>query len=54
MDANPSRLGQANLTGDTRALFLKVFSGEVMKIFNRKCVLKDKVRTRTLSSGKSA
>ena len=54
MDANPSRLGQANLTGDTRALFLKVFSGEVMKTFNNLCVMKDKVRVRTISSGKSA
>lgn len=54
MDANPSRLGQQALAGDTRALFLKVFSGEVMKTFNNDCVMKDKVRVRTISSGKSA
>ena len=28
--ANPSRVGQANLAGANDALFLKVFSGEVM------------------------
>lgn len=52
--ANPVRLG-ANMQGtDKRELFLKVFSGEVMSVYNNKCVLKDKVRTRTLASGKSA
>ena len=52
--ATPSRIGQINETGDTRALFLKVFSGEVLTTFNAMTVMKDKVRSRTISSGKSA
>ncbi len=38
-DATPSRLGQANLTGGTDALFIKVFSGEVMSTFASKTVM---------------
>ena len=53
-NATPVRLG-ANMQGvDKRELFLKVFTGEVMATYNNACVLKDKVRTRTLSAGKSA
>lgn len=54
MDSNPSRIGQINVAGDTRALFLKVFSGEVLTTFNAMTVMKDKVRSRSISSGKSA
>lgn len=53
-NANPSRLGQNNLAGDTKALFLKVFSGEVMSSFNARTVMADKTRTRNITSGKSA
>jgi hypothetical protein len=53
-NATPSRVGQQLGTGDTRALFLKVFSGEVLTTFNTKVVMKDKVRVRSISSGKSA
>lgn len=53
-NANPSRLGQANLTGATDALFLKVFSGEVMSTFAAKTVMKDKTRIRSIKHGKSA
>lgn len=53
-NATPSRVGQINSTGDTRALFLKVFSGEVLTTFNAKTVMADKVRVRNISSGKSA
>lgn len=52
--ANPSRLGQAGLTGDTNALFLKVFSGEVMSTFNAQTVMKEKTRIRSINNGKSA
>lgn len=52
--ATPSRLGQANLAGAADALFLKVFSGEVLSSFNAKTVMADKTRTRNISSGKSA
>lgn len=53
-NAAPSRLGQANLTGATDALFLKVFSGEVMSTFAAKTVMKDKCRIRNIANGKSA
>lgn len=53
-NATPVRLG-ADMQGvDKRALFLKVFTGEVMATYSNACVLKDKVRTRTISAGKSA
>ncbi|MBH3383790.1 capsid protein [Pseudomonas juntendi] len=53
-DATVSRLGQANLTGDAKALFLKVFSGEVLTAFQESCVTADKHLVRTITSGKSA
>lgn len=52
-NANPSRYGQIQGAGDTRALFLKVFSGEVLTVFNARTVMKERVRSRTISSGKS-
>ena len=53
-NANPSRVGQAGLTGATDALFLKVFSGEVMSTFNANTVMKEKTRIRSIQNGKSA
>lgn len=53
-NATPSRLGQINLAGDNRAIFLKVFAGEVMTTFNTKTVMKDLTKVRSISSGKSA
>jgi hypothetical protein len=53
-NATPSRLGQIAGAGATDALFLKVWSGEVMTVFYDNCVMKDKTRVRNLSSGKSA
>lgn len=53
-NANPSRIGQQLGTGDTRALFLKVFSGEVLTVYDANTVMKDKVRVRNISNGKSA
>lgn len=53
-NATPSRIGQALGSGDTRALFLKVFSGEVLTTFNAATIMKDKVRSRSITSGKSA
>lgn len=53
-NAVPSRLGQANLTGDVKALFLKVFAGEVMTAFAETNVVLQYVRQRTISAGKSA
>jgi hypothetical protein len=53
-NANPSRIGQTLGAGDTRALFLKVFSGEVLTVYDAETVMKEKTRVRNLSSGKSA
>ncbi len=53
-DANVSRLGQINQAGDTTALFLKVFAGEVLAAFERSTVTLDKHLIRTISHGKSA
>ena len=50
-----SRLGAVNVTGaDKDALFLKVFSGEVLQVFEENNALLPLVRQRTISSGKSA
>lgn len=53
-NATASRLGQINTSGDALALFLKVFSGEVLTAFNEKTVTLDKHLVRTIQSGKSA
>ena len=53
-NANPSRIGQQLGTGDARALFLKIFSGEVLTTFNTNTVMASKVRVRNITSGKSA
>lgn len=53
-NANPTRLGQINGAGDALALFLKVFSGEVLTAFNRNAMFRDKHIMRTIPSGKSA
>lgn len=51
---SPSRLGQINGSGDTDALFLKVFSGEVLTAFDRKVVAMSRQVIRTIENGKSA
>ena len=53
-DATVSRLGADNGGVDKTALFLKVFSGEVMTEFARRTVVMDKHSVRTISNGKSA
>lgn len=53
-NAVPSRLGQINEAGDSKALFLKVFSGEVLTAFHRNNVFLEKSMVRSISSGKSA
>jgi hypothetical protein len=53
-NSNVSRLGQANLAGDTDALFLKVASGEVLTAFKRRSAFRDRHTVRTIASGKSA
>ena len=49
-----SRLGQANLSGDVRDLFLKLYAGEVLTSFEAKNIMMPLVRTRTITKGKSA
>lgn len=53
-NANPSRIGQDKLTGSTDALFLDVFGGEVLAAFEAATKFKDKIRTRTITEGRSA
>lgn len=53
-DATPTRIGQIAGAGDTRALFLKLFSGEVLTVYDAECVMKNHVRSRTITGGKSA
>jgi hypothetical protein len=51
--ADLTQLGQANLTGDTRALYLKLFSGEMFKGFQNNTIARDLVMKRTLRNGRS-
>ena len=53
-NATVSFLGKANNTGDDNALFLKVFSGEVLAAFARKNLMLGMSMVRTISQGKSA
>lgn len=53
-DSVASRLGQANETGDAKALFLKVFAGEVLTQFDKTVTFVDKHQVRTITSGKTA
>lgn len=64
LSSNPSIPGKINGVGGyatpsgsltvDNALFLKVFSGEILTAFNETNVAKDLIMTRTISSGKSA
>ncbi len=53
-NTSPSRLGQINATGDSNALFLKVFSGEILTTFEEQNIMKDLHMVRTIQNGKSA
>jgi hypothetical protein len=53
-NATPSRLGQALATGDAKALFLKVFAGEVLAAFAEVNVMLGRHMVRAIQSGKSA
>ncbi len=53
-NATPSRLGIVNGSGADDALFLKVFSGEVMTTFAETNVFLPLTQVRTIQSGKSA
>lgn len=53
-NATPSRVGQINTSGDAKALFLKVFAGEVLTAFQEATVTAGRFAERTIASGKSA
>lgn len=58
-DATLARLGVLNGTSDgsweqENAVFLEIFSGEVLTVFNTKNIFKDLHRVRTITEGKSA
>jgi hypothetical protein len=53
-DQTVSRLGQFNASGDARALFLKLYAGEVLTAFEERNVFMPLHRTRTIQNGKSA
>lgn len=53
-DTTASKLGAINSGADRRALFLKVFSGEVLTTFLGATQMLDKHMVRTITSGKSA
>jgi len=46
--------GQVNNAGDARALYLKVFSGEVLTAFHQENIALGLTRVRTIQNGKSA
>lgn len=53
-NANASRFGQVNQAGDDRALWLKIFAGEVFTAWAEKNVTLGRTYVRSISSGKSA
>lgn len=53
-NATTLNIGQVNGAGATDALFLKLFSGEVLTAFETASVTRDKHFVRTITSGKSA
>jgi len=48
-----TRQGQSNSSGDARALYLKLFSGEMFKGFQHNAIARDLLMKRTLKNGKS-
>jgi len=54
IQTTPSRIGQVNLANDADALFLKVFSGEIISVFEEANLMLPLTKVRTISSGKSA
>lgn len=53
-NADVSRLGQIDQSGDVKALFLKKFAGEVLAKFQGSTVMEDKHFVRSITEGKSA
>jgi len=53
-DPVTSRLGSNNLGADANALFLKVFSGEILQVFEEANMMLPLTTSRNISSGKTA
>jgi hypothetical protein len=53
LDTNASRTGQVNKAGNSRELFYKLFSGEVLTTFHAENIAMNLTRSRTIKSGKS-
>ena len=53
-NASPASIGKINASGSEDALFLKVFSGEVLTAFERSSVTQGAEMVRSISNGKSA
>jgi hypothetical protein len=53
-NVNLTRPGQANQAGDSRALLLKLFTGEVYESFRNNLIAKNLVQSRTLRNGREA
>ena len=53
-NASPASIGKVNASGSEDALFLKVFSGEVLTAFERSSVTQGAEMVRSISNGKSA
>lgn len=53
MNSTPSYPGQDQLAGDTRALMLDLFGGEVLTAFETATVMRDKHQVKALSKGRS-
>lgn len=54
VDQTPLRTGADNQGSDKRALFLKVYGGEVMTAFAENTKFRSRHKVRTIESGKSA
>ena len=54
MTMSVTQLGQVNQAGDTKALYLKLFTGEVYEAFRNATIAKGLVMNRTLRNGKEA
>lgn len=52
-DFTVSRLGQVNASGDAKAIFLEVFSGEVLEAFDTLQLTMDRQLVKTIKNGKS-
>ena len=53
-DISPSRFGAANGASDKWSLFLKVFGGEVLSLFEQKTVMRPLITIRSIAQGKAA